>query len=169
MKLNVIGLIAALIALISIILPWYSFSYSFITVNLSLWDFMSGFGGLGLGAITAQTGLLIGALALLVIGGLLGLLGNFIIGSRGKTLLAIGGILVILAPIMFAAALVSSGLPLFGSLSAGDYTISVYISFGFFLAFIAAILMFISLRKHPMEAEAAPFAPVAPTPPPPPQ
>jgi len=169
LKPNFIGLISAILAFVTIILPWYSVSVYVITVNFSLWDFASmGLGGL-LGTAAVQAWFIWVALALVIVGGLLGLIGGFSIGKKGKTLLTLAGILLLLSPIIFAVGVVASGLPLFGSMGADQYGASVYVSFGFFLAFIAAILMFISLRKHPMEAEAVPFAPVAPTPPPPPQ
>jgi len=166
LKLNVLGLISAIIAFISIFLPWYSFTY-IVTFNFNLLDFANLAGLLAgvPGTEALQTWFIWVALALLVIGGLLGLLASFIIGGKGKSLLAVGGILVLLSPIIFAGGLASIGFPLFGSISADLVSISFFISFGFFLAFVAAILMLISTRKHPTEAGAVPLAPAAPPPP----
>lgn len=154
MKLNALGLIAAILAFISIVLPWYSITSSYGGINYSLLDFIQ--------AITVPW-YIWGALALVVIGGLLGLFGSFIIGRNGKNLLVVAGILVILSPIIFAGGYASEGAQLFGSV----YGITYFLSAGFFLALIAGILLFISTKKHPMEAAVAPLAPAAPTPPPP--
>ena len=152
MKLNIIGLIAAILAFISIVLPWYSLTSSYGSLNYSLLDFIN----------AVQVSWYVwGALALIVIGGLLGLLGSFIIGRNGKNLLMVAGILAILSPIIFAGGFVSEGATLFGSVLGVTY----FLSAGFFLALIAGILMFISLKKHPMVAEAVPLAPLAPPPP----
>ena len=166
MKLNIIGLIAAILAFITIVLPWWTMSVIGISFSFSLLDFanLAGIVSSVPGASAFDIWFVWAALALLAIGGLLGLVGSFLIGGKGKSLLAVGGILVILAPIIFAAGLAATGLPLFGSISSGGYDITFYISFGFFLALIAGILMLISLKKHPMEAEAVPLAPLAPPP-----
>lgn len=155
MKLNALGLIAAILAFITIILPWYSDSVS----NYSLLDFFNIASSVG---FAGGTVLILATLVLIVIGGLIGLVGSFIAGKTGKSLLIVGGVLVILSPIVFAVRVMDVGLPLFGSYGGA----SVYVSFGFFLAVVAAILIFVSLRRHPMEAEVVPLAPVSPPPPP---
>lgn len=162
MKLNLIGLISAILAFISIALPWYSVVGP-MSEHDSLLVFVSTAGGIG-GTSIGVLWFIYVALAFLIIGGLLGLIGSLIIGKNGKNLLVAGGALVLLSPIIFAVgwatSVIASVLPLFGSI--GAYT--VFVSFGFFLALIAGILLFISTRKHPMEA-GVPLAPVAPPPP----
>jgi len=175
LKLNFIGLISAILAFISIILPWYSIFSISTTFNLNLLDFANNFaniaqlvGGIP-GGLTFQTWFIWVALALIIIGGLLGLLVSFIIRGKGKSLIAVAGILVLLSPIIFAVGLASQGCQLFGSATISrNVTVSFFTSFGFFLAITATILMFISREKHPMEAEAVPLVPVA-SPPSPPQ
>lgn len=156
MKLNIIGLVSAILAFIAIVLPWYSDSingYSLIYfIDISS---RAGFPGTAV--------LILISLVLMIIGGVLGLLGSFVIGKRGKILLMVAIILVVLSPICFAIRIVDIGLPLFGSYMG----YSLYVSFGFFLAFVAAFLMSFSARKHPMEVGAVPFAPAPPPPPPP--
>lgn len=155
MKLNVLGLIAAILAFITIILPWYSDSVS----NYSLLDFFNIASSVG---FAGGTVLILATLVLIVIGGLIGLFSSFVIGKKGRIFLTVAGVLVILSPIVFAVRVMDVGLPLFGSYGGA----SVYVSFGFFLAVVAAILIFVSLRRHPMEAEVVPLAPVSPPPPP---
>ena len=165
MKLNLIGLISAILAFISIVLPWYSITGIY-NEHASLLTIVSTIGTYG-GAAAGVLWFIWVALALIIIGALLGLVGSLVIGGRGKSLLTVGGILVILSPIIFAIGWVTSPLgsvlPLFGSWTIYNYTLTVFASFGFFLAFVAAILMLISTRKHPMETGA-----VAPGTPPPP-
>jgi len=148
LKLNIIGLISAILAFIAIVLPWYTVTY-IVSFNFSLVDFANLAGYIGPLAREIQAAIY-GALALLIIGGLLGLFGSFLIGRLGKSLLAFGGLLAIVSPIVFAAGLSSKGVPLFGSIG----PVSYFLSAGFFLAFIAGILMFISMLRHPKEAEA---------------
>jgi len=155
LKLNAVALIAAILAFISIVLPWYSDSVS----NYSLLDFFNIASSVG---FAGGTVLILATLVLIVIGGLIGLFSSFVIGKTGKRLLIVGGVLVILSPIVFAVRVMDVGLPLFGSYGGA----SVYVSFGFFLAIIAAIVTFFSTGKHPMEAEVVPLAPVSPPPPP---
>ncbi|MEM0007007.1 MAG: hypothetical protein QXR89_01905 [Candidatus Bathyarchaeia archaeon] len=129
------------------------------------------------------------ALVLVVVGGILGILGSIISGN--KVMLVVGGILALLSIIIFAAGLqieLSQGmsippptgtgtplqLPALGLFSSGSFVLmdvpvnySTYLSFGFWIALIAAILMFVAMRKA--EKVAPPPTPVeAPAPPPPP-
>jgi hypothetical protein len=126
------------------------------------------------------------ALALIILGGILGLVGS-IIPTRGKMFLALGGVFALLSIIVFAFGLqteLSKGFgipgtvtfPGIGLFSSGSYDISydaitvtlsysTYLSFGFWLALIAAIIMFVAMKKA---AEAGPITPMAPAAPPPP-
>jgi riboflavin transporter FmnP len=143
MKLNIMGLISAIIVFMSIVLPWYSVSGSpFGDVHASLWNFVIGIESIG-GFLVGTLWFVLIAFALIIVGGILGLVGSFVIEGKGKNLFAIGGALVILSPIIFAAGLASIGLPLFLTV-AGT---TVFLSFGFFLAFIATTVMFISTKK----------------------
>jgi hypothetical protein len=129
-----------------------------ITDHASLFDFARLFGG----TVDLMWFVWV-ALAFIIIGALLGLIGSLITGKNGKNLLAGGGILVILSPVIFTVgwvtSIINTTLPLF--YSAGGVT--AFASFGFFLALIAGIIMLISTRKHPMAAE----GPTVSSPPPP--
>ena len=114
------------------------------------------------------------ALVLIVIAGIAAIVGSLIIGKTGKMILIVAGILALLSIIIFAAGLQGelskappvSGFPSVDLFSSGswDYMVatmdySSYLTFGFWLALIAAILAFISLLKHP----AAPLPASPPT------
>jgi hypothetical protein len=115
------------------------------------------------------------ALAFLVLSGLLGLTGSVIANGR-RIVLALGGILALFSIIVFAAGLQNDisngavgGYPTGASLfSSGSYSLlgmpisySAYLSFGFWLALVAAILMFAALKRKPAEA----IPPPQPSPP----
>ena len=111
------------------------------------------------------------AFTLIVIAGIAGIVGSVIVGKTGKIILIVAGILALLSIIIFAAGLQSelskappvSGFPEVGLFSSGSWSFmgvsmdySSYLTFGFWLALIAAILAFISLLKHPMAPPVAP-------------
>ncbi len=115
------------------------------------------------------------ALALIVIAGIAAIVGSLIIGKTGKMILTVAGILALLSIIIFAAGLQGelskappvSGFPEVGLFSSGSWSFiggasmnyQSYLSFGFWLALIAAIIAFISLGKHPTVPPEAPPTP----------
>ena len=114
------------------------------------------------------------ALALVVIAGIAGIVGSVIVGKTGKLILIVAGILALLSIIIFAAGLQSelsteapvSGFPEVGLFSSGSYDFmgasmdySTYLSFGFWLALVAAILTFVSLPRHPTVEQLLPPPP----------
>lgn len=114
------------------------------------------------------------ALALIVIAGIAAMVGSLIIGKTGKMILAFDGILALLSIIIFAAGLQGelskappvSGFPEVGLFSSGSWSFmgtsmnyQSYLSFGLWLALIAAIIAFISLGKHPTVPPEAPPTP----------
>jgi len=123
------------------------------------------------------------ALAFVVVGGALAIAGSLI--AYGKKLILVGGALVILSISIFAIGLQMwlstmtslpagaigftglSGVGLFSSGTAsfgtGGTTMtmnySTYLSFGFWLALVSAIVMFVALGIRPKEAAPAPPQP----------
>ena len=110
------------------------------------------------------------ALVLIVMAGVLGIVGSLVIGKNGKMILVVAGILALLSIIIFAVGLQGelskaapvSGFPVVSLFSSGSYSFgaasmdySTYLSFGFWLALVAAIIAFISSLKHPMALPAA--------------
>jgi hypothetical protein len=120
------------------------------------------------------------ALVLIIVGGSLGILGSLIQNTR-LALLA-GGIFTLMAVVIFAAGLQNQlsttppvqGGPMVGLFSSGTYLgigYTTYLSYGFWLALVAAILMFAACRKSPVPTTTAPTFPTPqqpqPTPEPP--
>ena len=180
LKPNYIGIVGAIIAFISLILPWWtmSVSYSIFSVSYSV-DVSIYLYQTTTGAITfalANSWYLWAALALVIIGALLALAGSVM--GKGRMMLIGGGALTIIGIIVFAAGLMMdlsnvsgfSGIGLFnsGTISAGEFgsmNFSTYLSYGFWLALVAAIIMFIGAFWKPKEKMATPpTAPPAPTP-----
>jgi hypothetical protein len=140
-------------------------------------------------SLTVSTNLWFGwaSLALVVVGGLLGLVGAAP-NTRARVLLAVGGLLALLSITVFAVGLendvstgglvINSPFPFptgIGLFSSSSYTYgilsidySTYLSYGFWVALVAAILIFVgaAVRKP---VETTPPPPAAPPSPPPPQ
>jgi len=188
---NFIGIVGGILAFISLALPWWTFTMSFsypggsysadlsaylyqVTINSNIPDFPSG-------TTSPDVWWCSVALALVVIGGLLGIIGS-IVTPFGDKLLIGGGVLTLLSAVIFAAGLqgdlakvagitsmipgMSIGLFSSGSLNFMGATLSysTYLSFGFWIAIVAAILMFVAFKKAAGAAPITPSAPVAPPP-----
>jgi len=180
LKLNYIGIVAAIIAFISLALPWWTMSASagveVITVrtDVSIYPYKATASAtMGMSATVAMD-LWFGwaALALIVIAGITGIVGSVIVGKTGQMVLIVAGILALLSIIIFAAGLqseLSKAPPVLGLRKVGLFfshswsydghiseEYSTYLSFGFWLALVSAIITFISLIKHPMAPPEAP-------------
>lgn len=113
------------------------------------------------------------ALILVIVGALLALAGSTM--GKGRAMLVGGGVLTLLSIIIFAVGLMNDlsaiqvVFPEIGLFSSGGIaevaSWSTYLSFGFWLALVAAILMFVGSAWKPKETVATPpAAPPAPTP-----
>lgn len=176
LKPNIIGIVGGILAFVSLALPWWTMSVSSlgISVDVSVYPYMASVAGFGSAAISLWYGWL--ALVLVLIGGLLGIVGSV---TPGKAkMLSVGGALALVSIIIFAVGLQlellqgllgtgSANVYLFGSGSIASGGVEVgyfaYLSFGFWIALVAAILMFVASRKKPAAAVTA-----FPPPPPPP-
>jgi hypothetical protein len=159
LKINYIGIVGGIIAFISLALPWWtmSFSMSSMSMSLQVYPFQATTEG-----VTATLNLWYGwvALTFVVIGGLLGIIGSLI--EKGKLPLLGGGILALLSIIVFAAGLqmdisgALSGFTSIGLFSSGSYlgaSYSTYLSYGFWLALVSAIIMLVAaMRTTPKTA-----------------
>jgi hypothetical protein len=154
LKLNYIGIVAAILAFVSLALPWWSISISLGTYSYEGSAYPWGttieiLSEYWFGYVT---------LALVVVGGMLGLTGNLLLKEKGKTFLITSGLLLILSVIIYAAGLSNflathyRGITLFSS----GPTLSTYLSVGFWLALVAAILAFVSWIKHPTPTQTQP-------------
>ena len=165
MKVNIIGVASAIIALASLALPWWTMTISLLKTPFS-WDMYTW----GVGSPTEGDALLFdfadsygyAALAFIVVGAILRLAGSVTVRRRGWTILATSGILIILAAVIFVAGLaadpaLADATPSIGIFESKEvtilefsYSISTYLHIGFLLAIIAAILASISLLRHPI-------------------
>ena len=173
MKVNIIGIIGAILAFITLALPWWTCTISAgamgmtlsFDVTVSLYEAKATAMGM---SQTAPLDIWYGkvALALIIVAGILAIVGS--VTRFGKKLLAGGGVLALISIIVFAVGLnddlsrtspvpnAPSGFPQIGLFSSGSfdymgfsYSYSSYLTYGFWLALIAAILMFVAIVKAP--------------------
>jgi hypothetical protein len=186
LKVNYVGIVAGIIAFISLALPWWTMTMSAefmgtkVSADVSVYPSQATASALGVSESVAMN-IWFGqaALALIVITGIAAIVGSLIVGKNGKMILAVAGILALLSIIIFAVGLQSelskeapvTGFPKVGLFSSGSWSFmgasmnySSYLSVGFWLALVAAILVFISLLKHPVAPPPVPPAtsPAAP-------
>lgn len=192
-KINYVGIIGSILAFISLVLPWWTMTLSTlalipVSIDISIYLYKGTISFMGF-TLDLPINVWYGwsTLAFVVLGGVLGILGS-IIHDRGKIMLGIGGILILLSILIFAVALqieLSKGmsipsptgtdtplqLPGIILFSSGSLTImetqinySNYLSFGLWLALVATIIMFVSFKR----ARVVTPSPPPPPPPPPP-
>jgi hypothetical protein len=190
LKLNYSGFIGGILAFISLVLPWWAMSISSSGQGMNLSDQVTLYlyqtrvtiTGISLSASTNLPWYCSVALAFVVLSGLLGLAGSVIANGR-RIVLSLGGILALFSIIIFAAGLQSqisngslatgypTGAGLFSSGSYGYFGMSMdyssYLSFGFWLALVAAIMMFAALTRERVPKPAEAIIPPQPSPPPP--
>lgn len=181
MKINYIGIVAGIFAFISLALPWWTFTMSAeamgfsISVDLSVSLYQAKASAIGMSqTVTMDLWFGWAALALILIAGVGAIVGSMIIGKTGKMILIVAGILALLSVIIFAAGLqnelskapLASGFPEVGLFSTGSWSIMgtsmnylSYLTFGFWLALVAAIMSLISSGKHLVAPPAAPQIP----------
>jgi hypothetical protein len=160
LKINVIGIIGAIIALIGLALPWWTMTFSMtagmnLSYSASIYLYQTTASGIGT-SVTGQMNLWYGwvAFVLLMLGALFGIAGSLI---PARVILALGGILALLSTVVFAAGLQNdlsstSGLSSIGMFSSGsffEYSYATYLSFGFWLALIGAIVILVASLKKP--------------------
>lgn len=158
---NALGIVAAIIAFVSLVpvapyLAWWSASGPSPTPwTLSLFPW--GVSGSGM-VPPSEYWWGYTAMAFIGLAGVLGLVGS-VIGKPGKGVLAVAGLLGLLSVIVFVAGFVMNlpGGSQFLFYSGPDG--SAYLYGGFWLALIAALLLFVASAKHPK----APSAVAPPT------
>ncbi|MGB8779823.1 MAG: hypothetical protein WCD81_04150 [Candidatus Bathyarchaeia archaeon] len=160
MKLNYVGIVGAILAFVSIALPWWTESVFGFNYDLKLFDqgtfstFNYWYGWL--------------ALLLVVIGGILGLAGSVM--SNGKKIVMGGGILALIAIIIFPIGLqtdlmrLNAPFGIFFNGTISSISVSTYLSYGFWLALVAAIIMLVAMR-YPKPTAQAPSPPPSQPPP----
>lgn len=160
MKPRYLGIIGAIIAFISYALPWW-------TTTVSLGASYSLYVNEAAATFPASMSLWYAwtALAVIVIGAVLAILGSLVESTR--LILLVGAVLTLLSVVIFAVGLQNQlsnlgssfwgltlpGGPAVGLFSSGSYSgvdYTTYLSFGFWLALIGAILMLVACRKRPV-------------------
>ena len=185
LKINYIGIVAAILAFISLALPWWIMSMSMssellnLNADVSVYLYQATASALGVSTtVSMNLWFSWAALAMMAIAGIAGLAGSVMVGKTGKMLLVVAGIVALLSIIIFAVGLQGelanappvAGFPSVGLFSSGSVSfmsysmnLSSYLTYGFWLALVAAILALVSILKHPMAAEAAAAAAPAQT------
>ncbi len=163
MKPNYIGIVGAIIAFISLALPWWTVSASYlgtgVTYNWNLYD--AGTYGTGMNLWYNWV-----AILLVVLAGIVGLAGSIM--QNGKKILMGGGLLAVLALIIFPVGLqmdlssTNAPVGLFSSTSVSGISYSTYLSFGFWLALVSAIIMLVAAMRTTKTSPTP--SPVLPTP-----
>ncbi len=169
MKVNYFGIIAAVLALASLALPWFSVTMTAYGEPIKmqftsyLWQIQGTVNGVSATAFP-NVWFVWGALALTVVVAVACLAGSFFAGRKGLLLLLVAGILALLAMVVFGAGLLSSNyanadsepasvMGLFSSNAFGitvdsamqySYDFVWYLSYGFWLAIGAAIMGFVA-------------------------
>lgn len=149
MKLNYVGIVGAILAFVCVALPWWTYIEPGGSYDLKLYDQ----GALSIWSLNYWYGWL--ALVLVIIGGILGLAGSVM--SNGKKIVMGGGILALIAIIIFPIGLQTDlmrlNLPFgiffsgtVGTVYGGSISVSTYLSYGFWLTLVAAIIMLVAMR-----------------------
>jgi predicted lysophospholipase L1 biosynthesis ABC-type transport system permease subunit len=184
LKPNIIGIVGAIISFVSLAVPWWTTTMSVnpsvmgFSRSVSIYPYQASVSSGG-ASTTVQLNTWYGwvAFALIVVGGLLGLAGSLMRGAR--VILAAGGVLALFSIVVFAAGLqddlsnktVVPGWPAVGLFSIGNLggsSYTAYLSFGFWLALVGAIVMVAASLRKPQAGGVSPAtpAPAPPTPPP---
>jgi len=163
MKLNYFGIVGAILAFVSIALPWWTESAFGLNYDLKLFDQGT------FSTLNNWYGWV--ALLLVLIGGIMGLWGSVM--SDGKKILMGGGLLAFIAIIIFPIGLqtdlmrLNAPFGIFFNGTISSVNVSTYLTYGFWLALVAAIIMLIAIR-YPGPTAQAPSPSVSPPPTPPP-
>lgn len=154
MKLNYVGVVGAILAFVSVALPWWTVSFSGHANNWYLYNPGAFAGGLSLWYNWVAS-------PVIVFGGIIAIAGS--ITPNFKKLLIGGGILAFLSTIIFAVGLqtdLSSHLSL--NVFSSNYGYSTYLSSGFWVALVAGIIM-LAATRYPKPTPQAPRMPTTGT------
>ncbi len=168
MKLNYVGLAAAILAIASLALPWFNVSMTGIgennemVFNAYLYQIQGTVNGVSATAFPAVWFIYI-ALALIAITVVCCAAGSFLAGRRGQVLLLLAGILALMSMVAFGGGLLNSNFavtdaepaavmnlfpsaafPITADAAMEDsYHFTWWLSYGFWLVIVAAIVAFV--------------------------
>lgn len=164
MRWNLLGVVSAVLAFASLALPWWvitvsssTYTYGLGTLKFYPWGVTGGWavmGGYGLAIYSA--------LVLMAVSGVLGLTGGLRTKNRGRTFVLAAAITAILAVVVFPVAMqsfisdtfISVNSLFYSGMYAEGYTASAYLSLGFWLALVSAIIAFLAYLGYPKTAKA---------------
>lgn len=181
MKPNVLALIGSVISFISLVLPWWTMTLTGGSQagSLSIYTYQATVSSMGLSyTINVNLWYAWTALALIIVGGLIGIAGSLL--TNGRPLILVGGLLMLLSIVIFPVGLqnelsqpsmaglrlYTAGTSLFSSGSYGPTNYVTYLSIGFWIALASAIIMFVASARRTAQV---PSPMPMPTSPPPPQ
>lgn len=172
-KLNNLGILGAIVAFTSLVMPWWNMTASVPIVGLgnsTAIDFPLYLYSNSTRLFTNPPSQVISlnlwfcwvTLALAALAGILAIVGSMIIG-KGNRILLIGGVIGLLSIVVFAIGLyielstTGSGLDLFKTASGTWGTLATYLSFGFWAALVAAVTMLVAAMRSGAMATAPPW------------
>jgi len=162
-KLNYLGILGAIVAFASLVMPWWNMTASVPIVGLgnsTAIDFPLYLYSTSASMLANPPSQVISlnlwfcwvTLALVALAGILAIVGSIIIG-KGNRILLIGGVIGLLSIVVFAVGLqielsnAGSGLDLFKTASGTWGTLATYLSFGFWGALVAAVTMLVAAMR----------------------
>jgi hypothetical protein len=153
LKINFISeilvVLSAFLALLAIFYPW-QFWEEINTANPSGYLFFNVWE-------LASRQMIIATLLLLIFGIILSFLGSSVVGRGGKIMKAVACLFFLLSPIAYIAEIGSNGYPLIGNMNLlFGRTLYFQVTLGFFLPFVASLLMVASILTHRTEARRRP-------------
>jgi len=162
-KLNYVGILGGILAFVGLIMPWWTETTTVqvmglgnsTAVDLPLYLYETSANVLAnppTRVVTLDLWFCWATLALAALAALWAIVGSAVPG-KGKWILVIAGVVALLSIVLFAAGLqselsrIGSGLDLFTAASGTWGTLTTYPSFGFWGAFVAAVVMLVAARR----------------------
>jgi hypothetical protein len=167
MRLNLLALVAGVLAFVSMALPWWILEVADETaVTFYVWGpkdtAPAGDYNFGLGVYVS--------LALIAVAGILALIGGVKVNEKGKKMLRLSGVLAVCSVVVFALFVhlwvndvyLNVDSLFYSGEFGGGYDASAYLYLGFFVAVVAAVLSFVGYVLYPkLTVDAAPEEKVA--------
>jgi hypothetical protein len=172
-KINFIAIIAGILALASLALPWFVGGFNSSDVNMEFTAYLYQIAGVVNSVsqtVTVAVWFGLVAVAFLLIAAVSSFVGSFVVGKKGQLLILAAGILALMSMVVFGAGILNSNFVVeelnprytlsyfpnnFGltadQIDNGWYDYSWSLSIGFWLALGSAIVAFVSLVTHNMQ------------------
>jgi hypothetical protein len=165
LKLNYIGVVASVLAFVSLLLPWFTVTMTSVDESIKmdftayLYQIQGTVNGVSASSF-ANVWFVWGALSLIALTAFSCLAGSILTGRKGQILLLMAGIFALLSAVVFGAGLLNSSYAnepasvrgLFSSNAfpittetamENSYDLTWWLSFGFWLTIVGAIMAFV--------------------------